>query len=79
MKLCAFHKDDLRTKLQQHGVAPGHGPSAPIHVAESLVIAKTLAAEPSVLGSPVCPICYLLVPSWLTAVAVHIARKARND
>jgi hypothetical protein len=78
MKLCQYHDDQLRTELQQHGVEPGDGPAAPIYEAQSLVIAKVLHAEPSVTGYMGCPICYLLTPSWLRQIAIHLARKAKS-
>lgn len=76
MKLCQYHDDQLRSELQAHGIAPGTGPAAPIWEAQSLVIAKVLHKEPSVTGYCGCPICYLMTPSWLRSIAVHMARKA---
>lgn len=69
MKLCIPHRSALRTKLALRGI---HSDQA-FYKAEALTLQVAIATELSILGHPGCPICALLVPSWLDQAARTIA------
>lgn len=69
MKLCQPHRDALRQKLAERG----HRSDYSFFRAEALTLQVAIDTEPSILGHMGCPICTLLVPSWLDKAATAIA------
>lgn len=73
MKLCQYHRDDIRLNLSRKGVR-----DEPIACkCEALVLQVSIDQEPSLLASQGCPICLMAVPSWISR-AVNTVLEAKE-
>lgn len=71
MRLCQYHRDELKSHLRRAGVPE----LKHFHAAESLLIDNALQAEPMLAEAlaSTCHICRLMKPSWLRLAALSIS------
>lgn len=77
MQICSYHLDALRAALTAHGhdTRMSTGTKNPLFKAQGMILAEAARQGPDLVDAKGCPVCILMVPSWIAKVARALPRE----